>query len=140
MDSSGRSEIIAKVSHSCPCPRPYHYPFFLNIFSRIVWTAKKDLHTTLLHNPLRDFYNGLCNRSFEEVVAKLRIRSSFRGNCKSLYVLKEAFTRSRAKRALECGEFIHRFVIFNDNNYWNNKNDVIELSILSFLSLYRFYR
>jgi hypothetical protein len=32
------------------------------------------------------------------------------GNCKSLYVLKEAFTRSRAKRALECGEFIHRFV------------------------------
>jgi hypothetical protein len=55
-------------------------------------------------------------------------------------VLKEAFSRSRAKRALECGEFIHRFVIFNNTNDWNNKNDVIELSILSFLSLYRFYR
>jgi hypothetical protein len=54
--------------------------------------------------------------------------------------LKEAFTKSRAKRALECGEFIRRFVIFNNNNDWNNKNDGIALFILSFLSLYRFYR
>jgi hypothetical protein len=33
---------------------------------------------------------------------------------------------------LGCGEFIHSFVIFNDNNDWNNKIDGIELFILSF--------